>query len=507
MKSNNFNKLGDTSLRTKVQVINYFQILNWIIETKENNDPITKDKWNEEFISLCKNENIYCYKNNSINRFQFVLKELKNWKILNDNCELIDKKDKSELLRRDIYPFQFFFSKIVENYLPFKKIVEFLYEKKLKEENVEIDRLIYCFYVYGNNNDNDETTESIQELYEMGKEDILDSIANKNIKNYQTKKDEYGFNFKKPPKYIKLYTSILNYYAKIKLDGLKKIFQNITFKKSDEHILTTLSKKNNKVEIIEKLEKMKLNDYLLFIEKERLKRLLDKEYKDLFLRWLKDFKLINNFKDKNIKLNFLEKEYNKFYIRYKQKPEKYPFTFEEVTKFISYISNRKFHFKNSNKMLENIEDSTLAEYFVNLFISMKIKIPPSKFNEFCNTQMDEKLFPIFTARGGKADFQYIDKKNEKVIVVETTIIKTESSITKVEFEPIARHFLNYVEENDATKYKHVLIFVSYYKNEWMTKLMDWTIERGMQELWQNDKNLNCKVSKNIRFDELFNIEV
>ncbi|MDD7898275.1 hypothetical protein PUW92_02605, partial [Metamycoplasma hyosynoviae] len=288
MKSNNFNKLGDTSLRTKVQVINYFQILNWIIETKENNDPITKDKWNEEFISLCKNENIYCYKNNSINRFQFVLKELKNWKILNDNCELIDKKDKSELLRRDIYPFQFFFSKIVENYLPFKKIVEFLYEKKLKEENVEIDRLIYCFYVYGNNNDNDETTESIQELYEMGKENILDSIANKNIKNYQTKKDEYGFNFKKPPKYIKLYTSILNYYAKIKLDGLKKIFQNITFKKSDEHILTTLSKKNNKVEIIEKLEKMKLNDYLLFIEKERLKRLLDKEYKDLFLRWLKD---------------------------------------------------------------------------------------------------------------------------------------------------------------------------------------------------------------------------
>ncbi|MDC8913763.1 AlwI family type II restriction endonuclease [Metamycoplasma hyosynoviae] len=158
-------------------------------------------------------------------------------------------------------------------------------------------------------------------------------------------------------------------------------------------------------------------------------------------------------------------------------------------------------------MLENIEDSTLAEYFVNLFISMKIKIPPSKFNEFCNTQMDEKLFPIFTARGEKADFQYIDKKNKKVIVVETTIIKTESSITKVEFEPIARHFLNYVEENDATKYKHVLIFVSYYKNEWMTKLMDWTIERGMQELWKNDKNLNCKVSQNIRFDELFNIEV
>ncbi|MDC8914497.1 hypothetical protein [Metamycoplasma hyosynoviae] len=39
MKSNNFNKLGDTTLRTEVQVTSYFQILNWIIEIKETSDP------------------------------------------------------------------------------------------------------------------------------------------------------------------------------------------------------------------------------------------------------------------------------------------------------------------------------------------------------------------------------------------------------------------------------------------------------------------------------------
>ncbi|MDD1376516.1 hypothetical protein PT316_02825, partial [Metamycoplasma hyosynoviae] len=144
--------------------------------------------------------------------------------------------------------------------------MEFLYTKKLRNEKVDTDKVIYCFYVYGNNNNNDKSIETIEELYKMGKENILDNIANENIKNYQTKKDGYGFNFRKPPKYIKLYTSILNYYAKIKSDDLKEIFENITLTKSDEHILTTLSKKNNKNEIIEKLKNMKLYDYLLLVE-------------------------------------------------------------------------------------------------------------------------------------------------------------------------------------------------------------------------------------------------
>ncbi|MDD7883949.1 hypothetical protein, partial [Metamycoplasma hyosynoviae] len=500
MKSNNFNKLGDTTLRTEVQVTSYFQILNWIIEIKETSDPDKEINWNEKFIEWCEKENIYKYRNKSFDRFSFILKELKKFGILDNSCELIDKDATLLKINKGIYPFQFFFSKIVENYLPFKKVVEFLYTKKLRNEKVDTDKLIYCFYVYGNNNNNDKSIETIEELYKMGKENILDNIANENIKNYQTKKDGYGFNFRKPPKYIKLYTSILNYYAKIKSDDLKEIFENITLTKSDEHILTTLSKKNNKNEIIEKLKNMKLYDYLLLVEKERLKRLLDREYKDLFLRWLKDFKLINNFKDKNIKLDSLEKEDNKFYIKYKQKPKKYPFAFEEVKKIISDIWKKEFYFKNTNEIFKNIPDSALAEYFVNLFVSMKIKIPPSKFEKFCNTKMDEKLFPTFTAPGGQADFHYIDNINKKVIVVETTIIKNGNSITKAEFEPVARHFLNYVKENNAMKYKHTLIFVNYHNNEWMTKLMDWTIDRGMQELWENYENLNCKVSRNITFN-------
>ncbi|WP_160168619.1 hypothetical protein [Metamycoplasma hyosynoviae] len=57
------------------------------------------------------------------------------------------------------------------------------------------------------------------------------------------------------------------------------------------------------------------------------------------------------------------------------------------------------------------------------------------------------------------------------------------------------------------KYKHTLIFVNYHNNEWMTELMDWTIDRGMQELWENYENLNCKVSRNITFNELLKIEI
>ncbi|MDD7912835.1 hypothetical protein, partial [Metamycoplasma hyosynoviae] len=59
MKSNNFNKLGDTTLRTEVQVTSYFQILNWIIEIKETSDPDKEINWNEKFIEWCEKENIY----------------------------------------------------------------------------------------------------------------------------------------------------------------------------------------------------------------------------------------------------------------------------------------------------------------------------------------------------------------------------------------------------------------------------------------------------------------
>ncbi|MDD1376208.1 hypothetical protein PT316_01185, partial [Metamycoplasma hyosynoviae] len=72
----------------------------------------------------------------------------------------------------------------------------------------------------------------------------------------------------------------------------------------------------------------------------------------------------------------------KFYIKYKQKPKKYPFAFEEVKKIISDIWKKEFYFKNTNEIFKNIPDSALAEYFVNLFVSMKIKIPPSKFEKF-----------------------------------------------------------------------------------------------------------------------------
>ena len=122
-----------------------------------------------------------------------------------------------------------------------------------------------------------------------------------------------------------------------------------------------------------------------------------------------------------------------------------------------------------------IPNSAIAEYFVNLCMGYKLKIKANDFKKYCKTVLNKKLYPIYTAPGKQADFQYENYDTKEVYIVETTIHNNQNALTKNELEPTARHFYSFINKindlifmNDYEQYQSQLISADDLKVEFVS---------------------------------------
>ena len=296
-------------------------------------------------------------------------------------------------------------------------------------------------------------------------------------------------------------------------------FENNFWIDNDDYIskFIEIRKKDNRTDskselIIKKLRNMTKDEFLDEFQKIKLKNLLEKEYFDLFSRWMCEFSFINDKKDLFINYEKLKYDENeaKYVLEETNFILEFPYTYENTCKYLNNINEQKFEFKKTDLNLCEIPNSAIAEYFVNLYMGYKLKIKASDFKKYCKTVLNRKLYPIYTAPGKQADFQYENSDSKVVYIVETTIHDKESSVAKNELEPTGRHFYNFIKNNDElAKHKKHFYIVSYFgdnninENSWLKLSFGW-IFAGIANYFNDDVNDLLKI---INFEELTKITI
>lgn len=473
MKKQDFNKFGGTEFRISEPIKEYYSVLCWINQ-EQNRDTFLSENfdWNEEFKKYVKEEKIYNYSNDKKikNRFIFILGYLKKWgfiKKFNKNKKIDFNIEIDKLFSKNILIEDLFLKMMYLNWNEFHSMMDFIF--KYEKEKINIDKLRWAFSVF------DYKTDKFEEIYSLSKEEILNKIINVNeIKSINSI-------FKKPPKELNLLNEIFNSFGKNKLIKEEEFIKNKPkFFKYIKKILNIESRQKNInyfLEINKYIKNKNKWNFLFDLKKASIEINIDDEYKNMFDTWLNKFGFVVNNKEKEIfkndlisylNLNNLEKINNEnFSILKIYKDEKfenieYPFSFEEVKNILEKIQNNNFNFKNANQNIQNTPNFVLAEYFVNLFFGYKLKLKPFKFKNFCNTRLDNKLFPSFSAPGNNPDFEYFDKENNIQYIIETTIHKNLNELIKNESFPISNHTNNsYIKNNFNNKNKLKIYFINF----------------------------------------------
>ena len=138
----------------------------------------------------------------------------------------------------------------------------------------------------------------------------------------------------------------------------------------------------------------------------------------------------------------------------------FPFSKEQTKNVLINIQKNDWSFKEKKefKIIKNIANSTIAEYFVNLMVAYHLNVKPLQFKTFCNTKINNKLIPYFTAPGGRSDGAFI--LNDRIYVVESTIHKNEKSLLRNEIFPCIIHAENLYSKNKNLKCH--FLFVSFF---------------------------------------------
>lgn len=498
MKYKEFNKIGGTEIRAKVQTITYFKILMWFSEYRNSNqNSFDKEKCNEAFIEWTKNEEIYNYSDkDNINRFLMIIQNLKKWGIVDKENNIINDREENEEIE------SYLFKNIANNYKPFFKMVDFIWKMKNQgNKNINYKRLYYAFLVW-------EENENYENLYLKGDEWIINEII-KNEKKEINLKNELCSNFRKPPKFKTTYENIFNKYNNNEQQSINmNDFENNFWIDNDDYIskFIEIRKKYNRTNlkselIIKKLRNMTRDEFLDKFQEIKLKNLLEKEYFDLFSRWMCEFSFIDNKKDLVINYEILNYDQNndKYVLEKTNSILEFPYTYENICKYLNSINEQKFEFKRTDLNLNEIPNSAIAEYFVNLYMGYKLKIKANDFKKYCKTVLNRKLYPIYTAPGKQADFQYENYDTKEVYIVETTIHNNQNTLTKNELEPTARHFYSFINNNiELAKFKKHFYMVSYFdekdinSNDWMRLSFEW-IFTGIAKYFNDDVNELLKI--------------
>lgn len=495
MLNKNFNKLGGTEFRVKSQVTGYAIIANFLLiqlNENENEKLFDSNKLAKKFKEYMENEQIYKYNDKKpFNRIDMVLKLFKQ-------IDLVEKRGKQYLIKKqkleDILeePTKKFFELFSNKFSFFKETILFINNNT----NINVTFLSATMLIYEEGKDN------FSDVYHslLGNcKNVLEKII---LEKYQTNNpcdiepNAFYNDLRKPNPKNKCITIALE---KIKnkqiienslieqlidttfINNLLKILEN-GFIKSQNKL------KNKKEKLKSYLKNIKYEEFVMDIHITKIWMNIGWEYADLNKRWLQDFGLIDNDKITNKSIEIMENK-----ISYKNISlliNKYPYKFNLVEENLLKIGERDFSFKGEDENLKEIPNSTIAEYFVNLFFAYKENINPNDFKNFSRTKLTNSLFPLIHAPGKGPDMYLI--KNNELIVIETTIHKTCREIQNNEIFPIIEHVnldnINYVVDKNIkkniTSSKIILITLLKEKSE-LDKIHE------LLDFNHQNKNINC----------------
>ena len=487
MKIDKFNKIGDTSYRVGKQIQGYALILEFLesfIKKDEEEIELDSNYLNCEFIEYCKNENIYSYqKEGDIDRFQLASKLLFQINLLK---EIDDKVILSKEIFNQFYkeqPENFFFNKFINWFDFFNKAMEFI--SKQKDESIDATDLIIAMLIHDNHEDDFEKLfEYVSRTKENDYDDLflklsLKSLGLKDLNQINISVDQF-YKYRKPPKGKKE-----NKQKLIKFLSAKKennfiseddyYFWNNWVAFKDMHKANYFGtyqvngRKKYEKEYLEYIKNVSYEKLIIDLTKIRFRKLILREYYDLNKRWLNEFNLITDTNKINCQMILLKND-SKLQLNTSQiRHNKYPFDLKDVQEYLIKINEKDFSFKKLNDNIKDITNSTIAEYFVNLFYAMKLNIEPNDFKKYSRTILQTgTLYPQIHAPGHGPDLFHIIQN--KLRIVETTIHENKSSVRNNEVFSVVDHVdldkIKYLKNEQKAKIKETeIILVSLLKKQ------------------------------------------
>ena len=503
-----FNKLGDTTFRVGDQILAYSNVIEFLIDYQDELQKINSD---DELDRLIKDwaelEGLYKYqksaKSDNIKRFGMIFGLLKDkMKIIDNNgYHYFVKPEILQKIENEQWIQTIFFVQLYENYKPFQEIMNFVYSKS--NLSLDVDEIILTFLLLDTNNQ-----ENVEELYTtintFGVQDFIRYYSEQYCWRYIDKNnliESYFSKFRKPPKCKEEMQKILN---------KKLLYQNSIIPHDDPIFYLEIKNsqidktiKRLKLNLFEFINNLKLSEIIQELIITKNMDLLTREYKDLFKRWLNGFELI---KENLIDNSKIIKTENGLTWRPKIDSKiQYPYSFQQVQFFLKQIQIHNFNFKLNDSYLSQVLNSTLAEYFVNLYYAYKLGINPADFAYFSRTKLQPStLYPSSPAPGKGADMYY---KNQDILyIIETTIHSNESSIKNHEIFPIETHTnlneISFFDEKQKQEIKKEIINLICPLDQKETieriqKRLDLVLQNLKQETHVQD--IDCKV---LNFNQL-----
>ncbi len=452
MKISNFNKLGDTSFRYGNQVLGYINVLNFLYSISEERTNFDIRELDLKYIYWCKEQGLYNYKKNKkeINRFSLIRTLLSSLNVISvEKAKCIINRNEIENILDD--PYKNIFNKLYNNVKWFRETINF---SKTFNSQIKIEYLIFAMLIY----DEQESIEYLYNKISNGYKSVLEEMALKVYDEEITLKKYLG-SFRKPPK-IK---DIINKLIASKENGetiSTYIIEELLKSNQFNNIIITnrftldIGKKKNISSKIKKeialnyLNSNSIESILIDLEMSRLYELVFNEYSDLNERWFNDFGLVVENKFNKERINIIEQKINYSYVS--NIINQYPWNINTVKQYLTKIQVNDYSFKDEDKNLEEIANSVLAEYFVNVYISMLNEIPANDFSTYSRTKLlPGTIYPVTCAPGKGPDMFYV--KNNKLMIFETTIHPTYRSIRNNEtynvVDHIKRNSLQYIPKS------------------------------------------------------------
>lgn len=478
MISKNLKRFGDTSFRIKHQVNFYFNIIE-MIESQQICDY-------DQLKNKIKEEKLVNYKNIPYERINLLIKQMKNFDLLDVDGNKKQKNKKiiklhnfdylQKISKIDINAFYektgLDLIKILFGYLMIndkKLTTQFNYFiDYLNQDNEINDNAIWLFAI----------CENIEEFFKykyFNKQQIIDlifrDVNETDVVDYMEDKIEfkdilhkYDYEMRKPFSEINDIKEFLIYLYKnqnINSNDVKiYLGENKKLKKIINEILNFFKLKIDDLII----KKSNLMSYYLKIKK---RNLIFKEYGDINRRWFTGIGLFEYQEGKKLKLS---KKYLNVFTYLKQQKDliiddvkqivikefndsgldaQYPYDFKTITKVLKEFNDKNYNYDKICDELKifNVSEPTLFEYLINLAFAISYDYSPNDFrNKYSNTILDDNLKPRSHAVGKQPD-GFIEDFDVNTIVstIESTILRNKE-IHK-EKEPIQRHAIDLLENN------------------------------------------------------------
>lgn len=439
MKCDNFNKIGDTQYRVKNQIKAYINFSQWYTSFWHEKKKYPNDVDFRAWVRECKNPYNYSKlkKDKIKNRLDNVLKNaLHKYKLIK-----IDPKGCCFNLEGDDYCNQVL-NKLAnsdgcnnDTSIAFRAMLEFMINSP---EFNDAKKIAFAFFTF-------EKGDDFYKLYNCTINDLVCEIFKKHTAQKIISK---SFLMRKPFKMKPICLKILSKSKSFVISD-----DEFQYLKKNNYLSQAIDSKSKFEGFIKEESFDKIAQHFLI---KKFTKLLYGDYFDLFNRVMFGLNLSDKF-GKNVgyynndALRFDDCK-KLFYVEMKN-TNQLPYSHEEINSYLHKINKKDFSFINNDIHLCDTPAYTIAEYFVNLKICKLFNLKYDEIKESVGTILDNNLYPICHAPGGKSDMCLVFDKI--LLSFETTINSSERNISNCELYPCFEHLASHKPPYD----KNILFLV------------------------------------------------